>query len=278
MSDGARLAEHGKYIEPSPHRHEQGLYDIPYLSKELNQQLLLAHGELLGEHWKEDPIELETLERFFTKTQLIKQLGLLGGEPDKKKKKGEEKKPILTNISMMELLQKGSENMNIAAPVYSCIIHILMEQKKVPFLVVLDEFNVYYKPKGHYFHGQYENANKHIPYDQITLFQPFLSSFESMKGPQRGVILASTTHSRPVPAKVTKNLTKQMNEADHVKKVEVMPFSKTEIDRVIANYECIGVGKLRFDEGKTLGDEQEMAFLRMHSGGIGSKLLDGIIF
>merc|ERR1712087_821449 len=113
---------------------------------------------------------------------------------------------------------------------------------------------------GHYFHGHYdEKVRRHIPYNQINLFQPFIDAMDPSKendeetsaGPKRGAILSAISQTRPIPSKVTKALTKRMQErSDSVHMVNVLPYSKIELEHVIANYECIGVGKLRFDEGK----------------------------
>ena len=239
------------------------------LSKDLCMQLLEAHSTQME---KADlRVTKEIWNKFFTTSQINKQLGFV--EDD--------------NISLIELLEKVKnlemENVSIAAGIYSCAVHVLMSQTDVPFLAVLDAYNAYHYPRGHYYHMHYdENVRKSIPYDQINLFAPFMKSFqqsstEKALGPKRGAILASMTYSCPLPIQVSKQLEEDMKARDHVEVVEVPHFTKIEMDHVLANYECIGVGKFRFDEGKTLTDEQEMAFLRMHSGGVGTKLLDGIM-
>ena len=268
LADGARLAEHGKFIEPSPHR--ENVYDIPYLSQEFCSQLFMAHGDLIEQVGLK--VSPETLKHFFTEAQLSKQIGQAEGEEE-------------GDISLKELLRKGSEHQTISAPVYSCAVEVLMNQTEVPFLAVLDEYNVYHLPNGHYFHMEYDlHVNKSIPYDQINVFAPFMKSFASSSidtsspGPKRGAVVASISSTRPVSKEVTDQLVENMKQQPHVEMMEVSSFSKIEVDHVLANYECIGVGKLRFDEGKTISDEQEVAFLRMQSGCVGKKLLDGIIF
>ena len=55
--------------------------------------------------------------------------------------------------------------------------------------------------------------------------------------------------------------------------IEVPRHSKEEHEAIVAHYECVGLGKLRFDKGKVLNDCHEMIFLHMVSGGVGRHLL-----
>ena len=94
----------------------------------------------------------------------------------------------------------------------------------------------------------------------------------------RGAIVVGTTESRSVAGKFTSTLEAVLAEQeDSVKVVDVTAFSPLEVDHVLANYECIGIGRLRFDRGSTVMNEQEVAYLRMVSGGVGQKLLDASI-
>ena len=63
----------------------------------------------------------------------------------------------------------------------------------------------------------------------------------------------------------------------NVAALEVPRHSKEEHEAIVAHYECVGLGKLRFDKGKVLNDCHEMIFLHMVSGGIGRHLLNACI-
>jgi hypothetical protein len=59
--------------------------------------------------------------------------------------------------------------------------------------------------------------------------------------------------------------------------VDVPQYSAIEVDHILANFEIIGIGRLRFDRGETVMDKHEVAFLRMISGGLGQSLLDACV-
>jgi small subunit ribosomal protein S29 len=59
--------------------------------------------------------------------------------------------------------------------------------------------------------------------------------------------------------------------------VDVPTYSPLEVDHILSNFEVTGIGRLRFDRGETVMDNQEVAFLRILSCGVGQKLLDACI-
>merc|ERR1711957_786463 len=116
---------------------------------------------------------------------------------------------------------------------------------------------------------------------------------------KHGGFVVGITESRAVPRRITDNLTsyaKQKMEAtttttlaannnnnnnnnDNGSKypfyvVDVPHFSKVEVDHIVSNFEATGIGNLRNDQGETVRNEQQVAYLRMVSGGVGQKLLD----
>merc|ERR1719410_975200 len=91
------------------------------------------------------------------------------------------------------------------------------------------------------------------------------------------IIIVSTSLSRPVSHQRTEKLTTTMKHKKHVHVYEVPRFSLKEHHIMLAHYECIGLGKLRFDKGKVLGDVHEVHFLYMISAGIGRLLLNAVI-
>ena len=56
--------------------------------------------------------------------------------------------------------------------------------------------------------------------------------------------------------------------------VKAHRYSITEVDHILANFDTIGIGRLRFDRGATVMNDPEVAYLRMLSGAVGQKLLD----
>lgn len=302
LPDGARFAEMGKYIEPSTHPAHKGKFIIPYLSKELCEQLLAAHKEQIEE--AELVASKSDIKHFFTESEI------------------KSKKLFDEEISLVKLLEMAKEDIHIAAPVYNVAIHILMNQTKFPFLVVLDEYNQYHLKNGHFFHMAYDdNVRNSVPSQIINLFEPFMKCMpivkhsyakgkpptcietkakeegisvdeatekhhaflypnEMEKGPKRGAILTAVSHSRPVPKSITDALVTEIKKLasssssapPHV--VNVPRYSRLETETMLAHYECVGVGDFRFDEGAKITNPQEVAFLRMVSGGIGVKLLN----
>ena len=65
---------------------------------------------------------------------------------------------------------------------------------------------------------------------------------------------------------------------DIITVVDVSQYSPMEVDHILANFEAIGIGRLRFDQGATVMDAQEVTYLRILSGGTGQKLLDLCVF
>lgn len=97
---------------------------------------------------------------------------------------------------------------------------------------------------------------------------------------KRGAIVVGTTESHSVARMFTDHLSDTMEAQqgdDGVKVVEVLPFSPVETERIVANFEVTGVGRLRFDRGATVMNDQEVAYLRLVSGGNGQNLMDACI-
>jgi Mitochondrial ribosomal death-associated protein 3 len=192
----------------------------------------------------------------------------------------------------------GLEKTSMGPMCLSTVIHVLMhEQDVVPFTIVVDEFNVLFAP-GKYFHQDYDESVKNaIPYDQITLFRPILkamgfpnSSISSNKtndavSMKRGAIVAGLTESCAVARQVTDTLVaRAQHEASllsssssslHV--VDIPRLTDQEVYCMLANYEAIGIGKLRLDQGETILNPQEVAFLRTVSGSVPQLLMNACI-
>lgn len=54
-------------------------------------------------------------------------------------------------------------------------------------------------------------------------------------------------------------------------------YSILEVEPILSHFDLIGIGRLRFDKGDTVIDEQEVKYLRMFSGSNAQLLLDGVI-
>ena len=107
---------------------------------------------------------------------------------------------------------------------------------------------------------------------------------------KRGAVVVGTTESHAISRDLTAALTanaklqavaesEEQNTAAAAKMhvVEVPRLSPLEVEHMLANYEATGVGKLRLDQGDTVGNQQEVAFLRLVSGSVPQKLLDACI-
>eukprot|EP00541_Cyclophora_tenuis_P019264 CAMPEP_0116554316 /NCGR_PEP_ID=MMETSP0397-20121206/7526_1 /TAXON_ID=216820 /ORGANISM="Cyclophora tenuis, Strain ECT3854" /LENGTH=358 /DNA_ID=CAMNT_0004079467 /DNA_START=262 /DNA_END=1334 /DNA_ORIENTATION=- len=260
LPDGDRLRKLGHYIEPN--EAVKGLYDLPLLSQEVCADLLASHENDLDGMMASK----ETLEKYTSS--------------DHHENIPEEYKD---ELSLVKLLRLGAEDNMFSALCYSVVMETLMNQSEKRFIVVMDEFNCYYD-YGHYFHADFDpDVKKSIPYENISLFKPLLDAMGlSINGEnsskatfQRGGILAATTESRAVARKFTDALLESASIESKVEDskqpltvVHVPRYSAVEVEHMLSNMECIGIGRLRFDRGSTVLDDQEVAYLRMVSGAV----------
>ena len=91
-----------------------------------------------------------------------------------------------------------------------------------------------------------------------------------------GGIIAGITESHAVTKKCTKDLIDAIA-ASGATCVDVPQYSALEVEHILANFEIIGIGRLRFDRGETVMNNQEVAYLRMVSGAVGQPLLDACV-
>ncbi len=279
LPDGDRLAKHGFYVEPNYHRKvaadgEGGnVYDLPLLSKEVCSQLHESHSNDM----EGMVVTKDTLEKSMSSDQL------------KKFAKNVEATSDDGSVALNDLLNVGKESTGLAAACYSAAVDTLMAQTSTPFTVVIDQYNCIYD-RGHYFHADYDPTVKQaIPVHKITLFQPLVNSigveksedgqFTIAKEPKlmkRGGIITGITESHAVARNFTAGLTNAVIEAG-VNVVDVPQYSPLEVEHILSNFEIIGVGRLRFDRGETVMNKQEVAYLRMVSGGVGQPLLDACL-
>ena len=289
LPDGHRLSEHGYYIEPNSHlnsRNEQ-LFDLPVLSQEICGQLMQSHEQDLERFH----VPYERLEQWMSKKTMTQFMEALGRTKDDDDEDDEKEDP--DSITLTDVLKIGSTTENLAAACYNVAIDTLMNQTDQPFTVVLDEFNCYFD-RGHYFHMDYDpSVRKSIPPHKINLFRPFINAMgvqtseehvgagnlEILPHPmpmKRGGIVVAITESHAIKRRYTNALTDAMK-MTNVTIVDVPPFSPLEVEHILANFEITGIGRLRFDRGETIMNEQEVAYLRMVSGGYGQSLLDACI-
>jgi hypothetical protein len=88
-----------------------------------------------------------------------------------------------------------------------------------------------------------------------------------------GAIIVATTESHVIPRNINYGLAACVQRESSNEKVpmyyfEVLRLSRVEVEHMLANYESIGLGKLRLDQGDTVMNGQEVTFLRMVSGGV----------
>ena len=269
LPDGDNLHRHGFYITPNARR--PGVYDLPVLSQRVCRQLLDSHETALVDV----AVSSQLLDEYFTPDQR-KQLPDEGGD-----------------LSVAVLLRVGADKTALAPVCYAASVHALKEQEQVPFVMVLDEFNCYFG-QGQYFHANYDPKVKNpIPYHKISLFQPAIEA-AGLSGRdaavpfvpiRHGGIVVATSESRGVARATTEALVEEARELQRtattgtmdVHLVEVPRLSALEVEHVLANYESIGLGKLRLDGGETVRNDQEVQFLRMVSGGVAQKLMNACI-
>lgn len=276
MPDGDRLRKHGFYIEPNKHVKMGGNghrhFDLPVLSKEVCGQLMESHVQ-----------DLEGV--IATKEHVDKFIS-----PDQRKKLNKEISDPAEDgsIPLQDLLRIGSENVAHAAACYSIVVNTLMNQTEKTFTIVADEFNCYYD-NGQYFHAEHDpSVERSIPLNRINLFQPIMDAMGLEKGDdgsisskeplpiKNGGIVVGLTGSHAVARKFTNDLTYSAKSSG-ANIVRVSQYSPLEAEHILANFEIVGIGRLRFDRGETVLDQNEVAYLRMVSGGYGQALLDACV-
>lgn len=269
LPDGDQLHKNGFYIEPDEKR--EGIYNLPMLQQEVCKSMIDCHRNDLQAF----QAEAATMEEFFTTEQLEEFKGYEKGG----------------SISLPDLLSYGAQNIDHAPMCYSAAVDVLMKQDTVHFMMVMDEFNCFFEP-GHYFYFDYdEDVKDPIPYSIISMFKPVLDAMAIQAHldddedivkvepvlPKRGAVLVATTESHAVPRKFTDALVAYSQEDEGVHVVEVPRLSTLETEHMLANYEATGVGKLRLDRGETIMNKQEVAYLRIVSGGEPLKLMNACI-
>lgn len=252
LPDGDQFSKNGFYLEPSPGR--AGLFDLPVLSERVCRFLLESHKDDMAAM----TVGIDTLKEFFSADQL-KRTEFNGDE-----------------ISLIKVLELGTEKTSVAAACYGAAVEVLMNQDEKDFVIVADEFNSYFQP-GHYFHMDYDpDVKEYVPYAKITLFKPFIDAMEGGPGMKRGGVIAGISRSKGVSRSVTDNLV-QRSLGSAITVVEVPRLSQIETEHMLANYESIGLGKLRLDQGDVVMNQQEVNYLRTVSSGIPQRLMDACI-
>ena len=281
------MRKHGFYIEPNTHR--EGLYDLPEIAKEFCEQLLMSHGGDVSSM----KVTKDEMKEFLTGDQIKRVLSRASDMGESSNAQEEAR----AEISLDKLLEIGIGSTSLSSGCYSTVVAALMNQTEKPFTVVMDEFNCYYD-YGHYFHMHYdEKVAKAIPINKITILKPFIDAmglYPKVAGNditrdaaggsppsimKRGSMIVAISESKAVHSKFTKALTEtaheqSLDEHHPVHVVDVRRFSDVEVQHILYNFEVTGIGRLRFDRGSTVLNPEEVAYLRMVSGGLGQPLLD----
>ena len=273
VPEGDQFHQNGFYCVPNEKK--KGIFDVPILTQGVCQDLLDMH--------REDMVSFQadtaTMETHFTEDQLK---SVTGYEPG-------------GSIAVNDLLEVAVKEKELAPMCYSVVMDVLMNQDEKHFVLAFDEFNCYHAP-GHYFHMAYDDFYKNpksIPYDQISLFKPAMDAMAIYSVPEhdedheiqirepvlmkRGAVIVGTSESKAIARRVTDGLTRSAVHDPGVHVIEVPRLSALEVEHVVANYECIGFGKLRLDQGETVMNSQEVAFLRMVSGAEPERLMNACI-
>ena len=269
VPEGSQFYQNGFYIEPN--QRKKGIFDLPILTQGICKDLLDAHKDDLASF----QVDAALLEKHFTEEQLANAKGYESGD-----------------IALDSLLTIGVETTSMAPMCYSVAMDVLMNQHEKQFILAFDEFNCYFAP-GHYFHMEYDNFfqnPKPIPYNQISLFKPVLDAMAIYCAPQdeeieihepalmkRGAVIVATTESNAIARKVTDTLTASAKYDHNVHSIEIPRLSALEVEHMLSNYECTGVGKLRLDQGETVMNSNEVEFLRMISGAIPERMMNACL-
>ena len=270
VPDGNQFHQNYYYIEPN--QRKKGIFDLPVLTQGVCKDILDAHKEDIASF----RADAASMENHFTEEQLENVNGYESGG----------------SIALDALLAIGSENTAMAPMCYSVAMDVLMNQDMKQFILAFDEFNCYFAP-GHCFHMEFDDFYKNpkpIPYNQISLFKPAMDAMAIYCAPQdeeilnlepvlmkRGAVIVATTESKAIARKVTDPLTTSAKHDPKVHAIEIPRLSALEVEHMVANYECTGIGKLRLDQGETVMNENEVEFLRMVSGAAPERLMNACV-
>jgi hypothetical protein len=64
----------------------------------------------------------------------------------------------------------------------------------------------------------------------------------------------------------------------HMYVADIPRFSNLEVDHIMAHFESIGFGKLRLDQGETVTNPQEVAYLRVLSSNNAQELMNACVY
>jgi Mitochondrial ribosomal death-associated protein 3 len=108
---------------------------------------------------------------------------------------------------------------------------------------------------------------------------------------QRGGVVVATTESHAVARKSTDALIQaaKQDSGDYpngsgdatgtgIVVIDIPRLSPLEVEHMLSHYEAIGIGKLRLDRGETVMNPQEVAYLRMVSGGEAQHLMNACMW
>jgi len=306
LPDGDRLRKNGFFVTPSTHPDRKGMFDLQDLSQEALRQLADSHASDL----EGMVADRETLSKFFKESQLVtldEQLGS-GGEgggaslTDLLDYAQEHKKhaPMCYSVVVHHLLHtntKTDKKFVLVMDEFNCLFdhhghyfHMAYDEdvrEAIPsekinlFEPILAALNLTTQSAGHE-----EDADPTVLADRAAAAAAVSASVvvgtTESHAVRRGTTDALTecAHRRQVSSSSStgsnsnSNSNSSNSNSNNFHVVEVPRFSSLEADHVLANFEAIGIGKLRLDRGDTLMNPQEVEFLKMASGSVGQKLLD----
>eukprot|EP00522_Entomoneis_paludosa_P015801 CAMPEP_0172453632 /NCGR_PEP_ID=MMETSP1065-20121228/10858_1 /TAXON_ID=265537 /ORGANISM="Amphiprora paludosa, Strain CCMP125" /LENGTH=928 /DNA_ID=CAMNT_0013205819 /DNA_START=149 /DNA_END=2935 /DNA_ORIENTATION=- len=266
VPDANQLHKFGYYIEPS--EVTEGMWNLPILSQQLLERLLHVNEDDL----KQFSVDRDFIEKFFTDSQM------------------EEFPEDMKRMDLSELCTIAQQSTIISGGCYDIVLDVLMTQEERPFDIFIDEFNIFYK-QGEYFHMDYDiDVKKPIPYFEINLFKPWMDAMaltieddgEKILTPKlmkKGAIVAATSEMHPVPKKAhatfIENAKRSLVEhPNNFVMVEVPRLSQIEVLHTLANYEDIGLGRLRLDSGYVVNTPLEVEYLRVMSSSVAQHLMN----
>jgi hypothetical protein len=300
LPDGDALSSAGFYIEPSVVR--KGVYDLPKIAKQICAEMLTAHAKDMGGII----VDKSTIEKYFNADQIERmneKLNVLNEDGSISVTDlfavGADKTSLASgsySACLEALMSQDTTSFIMVLDGFNCYFepghyfhgdydpkvkkHIPYEKISI-FKQAMEALAIY-------------SVNNEDIGEEGKLHAPAVI--------KRGAVIAATTEGHAIPRRVTDKLTwfakfheslsdefdadkvaeyRMSIEEDHVsipiKVIEVHRLSHIEVDHMLANYEAIGLGKLRMDRGATVEDEQEVAYLRTISGAIPQKLLDASI-
>jgi Mitochondrial ribosomal death-associated protein 3 len=314
LPEGDNMSQNGYYIVPNAKR--PGYYDLPVLQSEVCADLLTTHRKQLEdftvdatmlEEYCTEPI-LTRLRKRIPEDQIHSLVALL--------EYGVEHKPSAPAIFMIALhllMTQTAVNFYLVMDEFNClfrqpghyfhatydfnVVKSIPHEKITLFEPIMNTMGLTDSPmdddditnKDVNDTSADTNA-KGVTTTKVQKEVEAAKEIMTIQPPrtiQRGGVVVATTESHAVARKFTDALIQAAQQdsgsgdaatGTAITVIDIPRLSPLEVEHMLSHYEAIGIGKLRLDRGETVMNPQEVAYLRMVSGGEAQHLMNACMW